>query len=89
MVLSDLGAHMPGKNPAMAQLLLMTRTPAVVLQGFTAHRRSRKIFGEHLYTALTGGATPEEAFHQAVLQMQRTPAAAGVHQWGAFAFWGK
>lgn len=87
MVVSDLGRHLPRKNPLLARLILMGGTREVVLHSFTPLRKSRKDFGEGLYTALLAGAAPDGAFHQAQLAMIRT--SQPLHHWAAFSLWGK
>lgn len=87
VLLSDLGVHAPGKNGALAQLLLMGGTGSVGLHGYTPLRQSRKFFGEGFYTALLAGATPDRAFRQAQLDMIR--GARPLHHWAAFSLWGK
>jgi tetratricopeptide (TPR) repeat protein len=87
-VVSDLGPHASGKNALLAQLLLMGGSRDVVLHAFTPLRKSRKVFGEGFYTALLSGADPVHAFRQAQLQMAGDPHG-GLHQWAAFALWGK
>jgi CHAT domain-containing protein len=88
LLVSDLGPHAAGKNPALAQVVLMSGTGAVILHNFTPLRRSRKVFGEGFYTALQGGEQPEGAFRQAQLQMAGD-ARGGLHHWAAFSLWGK
>jgi hypothetical protein len=88
LLVSDLGPHSAGKNPALAQLLLMGGTGAVVLHEFTPLRRSRKVFGEGFYTALLSGGQPDDAFRQTQLQMAGDPRG-GLHHWAAFSLWGK
>jgi CHAT domain-containing protein len=87
LLISDLGPHLPSKNPLLAQLLLMGGTRSVVLHAFTPLRKSRKTFGEIFYTTLLTGVAPDDAFHQAQLEMIRT--SQPLHQWAAFSLWGK
>jgi tetratricopeptide (TPR) repeat protein len=88
ILVSDLGPHAAGKNPAIVQLLLMGGTRAVVLHDFTPLRRSRKVFGEGFYTALLSGARADGAFRQAQLQMAGD-ARGGIYHWAAFSLWGR
>jgi CHAT domain-containing protein len=89
VVVSDLDNGRLGINPAEPYLFLANGTQQVIFTSHVPSRKEKKMFGELLYTALLGGASVRNAYHQAQMEMIKNPAFAGPFQWGWFVLWGR
>jgi CHAT domain-containing protein len=89
VVLSNLAADQPQISAAAAPLLLSSGARMVVCNTYTPSRKLKKYFGEVFYTALLGGATPEQAFRKAQQDMARNPEFSSPLVWSSFFLWGR
>jgi hypothetical protein len=87
VVVSDLDASRNGIKPAEPYVFLAGGSTAVIFTSRVPSRKAKKAFGEYLYTALLGGATPETAYQSAVLSMINSKDAAQTYAWPWFVMW--
>ena len=89
VVLSDLEVNHTTIVPSEAYIYLINGTGALITNAYTPSRKTKKIFGEMLYTALLQGNTTPAAYWKTQLEMMRNPESSGQYAWGAFFLWGK
>jgi CHAT domain-containing protein len=89
VVISDLDPGRLGIRPAEPYLFMANGSQQIVFTSHTPSRKTKKMFGEHFYTALLSGADTRAAYRKAQLEMIKTPEYAGPHVWAWFTLWGK
>lgn len=72
-----------------AYVFIANRTGAYISNLYTPSRKTKKIFGEYLYTALLQGNSVAAAYWKAQLDMMKNPESSEQYSWGPFCFWGK
>jgi hypothetical protein len=87
VVISDLDSSRAGIRPAEPYVFLAGGTGAVIFTSHVPSRKAKKAFGEYLYTALLGGATPEAAHQAAMLSMIGSKDPALTFAWPWFVMW--
>jgi hypothetical protein len=89
VVVSNLTAGQPYVPAVLAPLFLSNGSRMVAINAYTPSRKLKKIFGEVFYTALLGGATPEQAFRKAQQDLIRSPEFSSPLVWGSYFLWGQ
>ncbi len=89
VVLSNLGSPVVGMNATLGALFLMNRSGNVIVTSYTPHRRSKKYFGETVYTALLRGASTEMAHWAMQKEMIRSRDYGQPHVWAPYMLWGR
>jgi tetratricopeptide (TPR) repeat protein len=87
VVVSDLDAGRDGVRPAEPYVFLAGGSNAVIFTSRVPSRKAKKAFGEYLYTALLGGASPETAYQSAVKSMINSKDPAQAYAWPWFVMW--
>jgi tetratricopeptide (TPR) repeat protein len=87
VVVSDLDGSRNGIRPAEPYVFLAGGTNSVIFTSHVPSRKAKKAFGEYLYTALLGGASPEAAYQTAMLTMINSKDAAQTYAWPWFVIW--
>jgi len=70
-------------------LFLLNGTGAYITNLYIPSRKTKKVFGESLYTALLQGSTVGAAYWRAELDMMKDPELSGECSWAPFCYWGK
>ncbi len=86
MVIYNCSAEAQAGALHIAALPLGAGLRAVVLNGLATGRKTDKVFGEALYTALQSGLAFDEAYRTAVLEIMRRREAIAPY-WASFALW--
>ena len=89
VVFSGLTAGHPETPALLAPLFLSNGSRLVVATTYTPSRKLKKFFGEAFYTALSAGATAEQAFRKAQQDMIRSPEFSSPLVWSSYSLWGK
>ena len=88
VVVSNLDPGRTIMYPMESYVLLATGTGSAIMNAYVPSRKTKKIFGEHFYTALLEGQTGPAAYRRALLEMIRSPEFASPGRWGVLYLWG-
>ncbi len=89
VVISDLAEDRATVRPSLPYIFLANGTTALMDQMYVPLRKTKKYFGEVLYTTLLTGASSEAAFRQMQLEMIRNPDYSASFIWAPFVLWGR
>jgi len=87
VIVSDLSVHQ-GIPPVEPLLFLANGSSSVVLTTASAHRKTKKYFGELFYTAVVGGESGAGAYRAAMKGMIVNEEYSSPAVWAPFCLWG-
>jgi tetratricopeptide (TPR) repeat protein/CHAT domain-containing protein len=89
VIISDLSGTAQRVELQRPMLFLMNGSGYLFINSYVPARKTKKFFGEILYTTLLGGGRPQGAYRKALAEMIGKPEYSSPHVWAPFFLWGK
>jgi tetratricopeptide (TPR) repeat protein len=89
IVLSNISSRVGGLSRYAPLAFLANGTKTVFGSGWQVDRKSKKYFGEGLYTALLGGVSASDAYKHAIESLLRQGEFSALQRWGAYYQYGR
>ncbi len=89
IVLSNISSRAGGLSRYAPLAFLANGTKTVFGSGWQVDRKSKKYFGEGLYTALLGGVSASDAYRHAIESLLKQGEFSALQRWGAYYQYGR